>query len=83
MRELEQRKAALVAQQESSRPKSLKVSPLILTLGVWSLYWFVVSTPVRVTTRKTGEGFIARIRFASADEYASITTEIGFNTEEF
>lgn len=82
VRELEQRKAALVAQQESSRPKSLKVSPDPDLRRLESLIGSWLATPVRVTTRKTGEGFIM-IRFASAEECTGILQKIGFNTEEF
>ena len=80
VRELEQRKAALVAQQEASRPNSLKVPPDPNLRRLESLIGSWLATPVRLTTRKTGEGFIM-IRFASADECTGILQKIGFNLE--
>lgn len=82
VRELEQRKAALVAQQEASRPNSLKVPPDPNLRRLESLIGSWLATPVRLTTRKTGEGFIM-IRFASADECTGILQKIGFNLENF
>ncbi|MBK8534598.1 MAG: ParB/RepB/Spo0J family partition protein [Candidatus Competibacteraceae bacterium] len=81
VRELEQRKADLAIQRESSRPNSLKV-PLDPDLRhLESLIGSWLATPVRLTTRKTGEGFIT-ICFASADECTGILQKIGFNLEK-
>lgn len=82
VRELENRKAALVVQEESSRPDLFKASidhdlrRLESLIGSW------LAAPVRLTTRKTGEGYLM-IRFASADECTGILQKIGFNSEEF
>lgn len=82
VRELERRKAALVARRGASRPNSHKAPPdpdlrrLESLMGAW------LAAPVRLKTRKTGEGFIM-IRFASADECTGILQKIGFNLEEF
>ena len=81
VRELEHRKASLVTQQESSRPNSSKIPTEPDLQRLESLIGSWLATPVRLTTRKTGEGFI-KIRFASADERTNILQKIGFNLEE-
>lgn len=80
VRELENRKAALI-QKESSQSDSLRTSADHDLQRLESLIGSWLATPVRLTTRKTGAGFIT-IRFASADECTGILQKIGFNLEE-
>ncbi len=81
VRELENRKAALI-QKESSQSDSLRTSADHDLRRLESLIGSWLATPVRLTTRKTGAGFIT-IRFASADECTGILQKIGFNLDEF
>lgn len=81
VRELENRKAALI-QKESSQSDSLRTSADHDLQRLESLIGSWLATPVRLTTRKTGAGFIT-IRFASADECTGILQKIGFNLDEF
>ena len=82
VRELENRKAALVVEEESSQPDSPKASVDHNLQRLESLIGSWLAAPVRLTTRKTGEGYIM-IRFASADECTGILQKIGFKLEEF
>lgn len=82
VRELENRKAALVVQKEPFGPDALKVSVDHDLRRLESLIGSWLAAPVRLTTRKTGEGYIM-IRFASADECTGILQKIGFKLEEF
>jgi ParB family transcriptional regulator, chromosome partitioning protein len=81
VRELENRKAALI-QKQSSQSDSLRTSTdhdlrrLESLIGAW------LAIPVRLTTRKTGAGFIT-ICFTNADECTGILQKIGFNLDEF
>ena len=81
VRELENRKAVLI-QKESSQSDSLRTSADHDLRRLESLIGSWLATPVRLTTRKTGAGFIT-IRFASADECTGILQKIGFNLDEF
>lgn len=82
VRELENRKAALVVEEESSQPDSPKASVDHDLRRLESLIGSWLAAPVRLTTRKTGEGYIM-IRFASTDECTGILQKIGFKLEEF
>jgi len=82
VRELENRKAALVVEEESSQPDSPKASVDHNLQRLESLIGSWLAAPVRLTTRKTGEGYIM-IRFASTDECTGILQKIGFKLEEF
>ena len=82
VRELENRKAALVVEEESSQPDSPKASVDHDLRRLESLIGSWLAAPVRLTTRKTGEGYIM-IRFASTDECTGILQKIGFKLEDF
>ena len=82
VRELEKRKAALVVEEESSQLDSPKASVDHDLRRLESLIGSWLAAPVRLTTRKTGEGYIT-IRFSSADECTGILQKIGFKLEEF
>lgn len=82
VRELENRKTALVVDEESSQPDSPKASVDHDLRRLESLIGSWLAAPVRLTTRKTGEGYIM-IRFASTDECTGILQKIGFKLEEF
>lgn len=82
VRELENRKAALVTQQEVSRSDLNKPSVDHDLQRLESLVSSWLAAPVQLKARKTGEGFIM-IRFASSDECTGILQKIGVNLEEF
>lgn len=82
VRELEKRKAALASGQIASTDGSMKADrdPNLQRLETMMGDW--LAAPVRLKTRKTGEGSII-IRFNSADECDGILKKIGFNLGEF
>ena len=81
VRELEKRKAALVIEAEKSQADPLKSSIDHDLQRLESLMSSWLAAPVRLSTRKTGKGFIT-IHFNNADECTGILRKIGFDPEE-
>ena len=81
VRELEKHKAALVIEAEKSQADPLKSSIDHDLQRLESLMSSWLAAPVRLSTRKTGKGFIT-IHFNNADECTGILRKIGFDPEK-